>query len=570
VCRGSPEAWPESFTMSYQVLARKWRPRTFDEVTGQEHVTKTLQNAIRGERIAHAFLFSGVRGVGKTTTARILAKALNCHQGPTPDPCGECVSCLEIAAANSVDVMEIDAASNRGIDDIRELRESVRYGAARDRFKIFIIDEVHMLTKEAFNALLKTLEEPPSHVKLILATTEHHKIPVTIASRCQQYDFKPIAFGAIVDRLRLITTEESIAITDYGLRSIAAMSQGSMRDAQSTLDRVIAFAGPEISDDDVRTILGVVDDLLICSTFDAVLSANRSALISQTQELINQGIDPLNFCRRLIEHVRNLMVSKVVGWDEQLLNLPDVAKETVVEQASQLSEVDLIRFYDLLNRTEGELRWHTHPAIHLEMALVKLVELARLPMLEEVVGNLRASPSKPQPPVRPDASSHVPSSRGSGSRAAASPPVPVSQTADKGPVASMTPSASPEGAGAEESQLPEQISPERCFEHLLVAVQRENPGLHEMLLHTDSHSFSNGVLELKYAVSVQAKVVGEPDNQKLLSRLLAKIAGAECRIVVRTDSEELPNRNDPLEDPAIRDFLRVFPGKVIVQRKVEN
>ena len=203
--------------MSYQVLARKWRPQVFEEVTGQETVTKTLQNAITSGRIAHAFLFSGVRGVGKTTTARILAKALNCHDGPTPRPCGQCVSCTEIAASGSVDVLEIDAASNRRIDDVRELRESVRYGTARDRFKIFIIDEVHMLTNEAFNALLKTLEEPPAHVKLILATTEHHKIPVTITSRCQQYDFKPIPFSLILDRLALICREEGIEISDYGV-----------------------------------------------------------------------------------------------------------------------------------------------------------------------------------------------------------------------------------------------------------------------------------------------------------------------------------------------------------------
>ncbi len=333
--------------MSYQVLARKWRPQTFSEVTGQETVTRTLQNAIQSGRIAHAFLFSGIRGVGKTTTARILAKALNCHQGPTISPCGTCVSCEEIAKSGSVDVLEIDAASNRRIDDVRELRESVRYGTARDRYKIFIIDEVHMLTNEAFNALLKTLEEPPPHVKLILATTEHHKIPVTITSRCQQYHFKPISFTSIFQKLREICGEEGIQINDYALRAVASIGQGSMRDAESSLDRIIAFSGREVRDEDVRALLGLVDSSHLYRVFNCVITEDRPGLIREVQELAEQGVDPLIFCRKLVEHVRNLLVFRTTGWDDTLLNLPDDERPLVEEQASRASELDLIRFYDL-------------------------------------------------------------------------------------------------------------------------------------------------------------------------------------------------------------------------------
>jgi len=244
--------------MQYQVLARKWRPRNFHELVGQEYVSRTLLNALQSGRVAHAFLFSGPRGSGKTTTARILAKALNCYGGNAGEPCSSCVACTEIAAGNCMDVLEIDAASNRGIDEIRELKEKARYNPARDKHKIFIIDEVHMLTPEAFNALLKTLEEPPPHVVFILATTEYHKIPATILSRCQQYSFKLIQYPLILARLREIAEAEGIQISNSALEQVVFSSGGSMRDAMSALDQVIAFSGNEVRDEDVTTLLGLV------------------------------------------------------------------------------------------------------------------------------------------------------------------------------------------------------------------------------------------------------------------------------------------------------------------------
>jgi DNA polymerase-3 subunit gamma/tau len=556
--------------MSYQVLARKWRPQVFEEVTGQETVTKTLQNAITSGRIAHAFLFSGVRGVGKTTTARILAKALNCHEGPTPRPCGQCVSCTEITASASVDVLEIDAASNRRIDDVRELRESVRYGTARDRFKIFIIDEVHMLTNEAFNALLKTLEEPPPHVKLILATTEHHKIPVTITSRCQQYDFKPIPFALILDRLQLICREEGVEISDYGLRAVTSISQGSMRDAQSTLDRIIAFAGHQISDDDVRSLLGVVDDKLVSAIFDAILAADRAGLIRQTRELADQGIEPLHFCRKLVEHVRNLMVCRVAGWETKLVNLPDTEKDTILGQAGKLSEIDLIRFYDVLSRTESDLRWHLHPAIHLEMALVKLIELSRLPLLEEVIGQLQAG-----------GTAQAASGSGEPTTPAAVPTLPQARTSPASPPVAVRPVTRSVPAGPDEEYPPDDEPPfdsetsrpiGTLFDRLSAAVQ-QRPGtdrLYHSLLQAEYRRFEKGVLELK-ASSTHAKTIEE--SKVLLRDLWSKITGSDCRDVVvlgDEDSSAAASHSDPTEHPGIRSLIQKYPGKIIVQRKMEN
>ena len=542
--------------MSYLVLARKWRPQTFEEVVGQETVTTTLQNAIKSERIAHAFLFSGVRGVGKTTTARILAKALNCQEGPTPSPCGECVSCREITQANSIDVIEIDAASNTGVDNMRDLRESARYGTARDQFKIFIIDEAHMLSNAAFNALLKTLEEPPPHVKFILATTEYAKIPVTIASRCQQYDFKPIPFLLILERLKLLTQEEGIEISEDSLRAIVSVAEGSMRDAQSALDQIIAFGGKQIPDEAVRVLLGVVDERAILSLVDAVLERDAKILVEQVQELVNSGVDPRNFCRKLIHHVRNLMVCRVTGWDERLLNLPDTAKDEILKQSEQFSELDLIRFYDLLNRAENDLRWNSHPWVHLEMTLMKLIELTRLPSLEDVIAQLQLGEK-------------VGKSLPKGGSAPSGDPKTLFPAADKRPQSkdkkSSTSAAPPE---AEKTEEEEAVSENQVIAHLLSAVQTESIRLYSSLQHASRTTLENGKLLISFPQS-EAFHQGEvlrSDHQGLLSRLCAKIVGSVPEIEVQL--EEPPKEQpDPKEDPRVKTFMETFPGKVIVEKE---
>src|SRR5512136_2228572 len=289
---------------SYLVLARKWRPQLFEEVIGQRHITQTLQNAILQKRVAHAFLFTGARGVGKTSTARILAKSLNCEKGPQINPCNQCTTCHEISSGTSMDVIEIDGASNRGIDEIRELRENVRYTPAKSRHKIYIIDEVHMLTKEAFNALLKTLEEPPPHIIFIFATTEPHKLPNTILSRCQRYDFKRIPLKEIVGSLKKITEEEKVKISQRGLLSLARESDGSMRDAQSLLDQVISYAGQEIRDEDIVDVLGLVSHKILSDTMEAIANQDAGRCLEIVEEVYQYGYDAQHFCRELLHTLR--------------------------------------------------------------------------------------------------------------------------------------------------------------------------------------------------------------------------------------------------------------------------
>ena len=320
--------------MSYLVIARKWRPQTFEEVIGQPHATRTLQNAVRLDRIAHAYLFTGARGVGKTSIARILAKALNCEKGPSPTPCNQCSNCREISKGNSVDVIEIDGASNRGIDNIRELRETVRYRPAKGRYKVYIIDEVHMLTSEAFNALLKTLEEPPPHVIFIFATTEPHKIPATILSRCQRFDFRRLGLQQIVEHLKTITSQEGADFSDGVLYSIAREADGSMRDAQSLLEQLLAFSGDGLPDREILDILGVIDRQSVLKAAEAVLSGNAPACLGLIEDVYRRGIDSRRFCQHLCDHFRNLLFIAISDDRETRLDLPEDEKKLLKDQAA--------------------------------------------------------------------------------------------------------------------------------------------------------------------------------------------------------------------------------------------
>ena len=359
----SPEACLcHPYSMKYQVIARKFRPQIFEEVVGQKPIVQTLQNAIQMERIGHAYLFSGPRGVGKTTTARILAKGLNCEQGPTITPCNMCPSCQEIAAGKSIDVFEIDAASNTGVDNIRELRESAKYAAARSRYKIFIIDEVHMLSTSAFNALLKILEEPPPHVVFIMATTERHKLPATILSRCQQFIFRTISPAEIQAHLRQIADREGVKIDDRALSYIVKASEGSMRDAQSLLDQIISFSGQQVVDEDVRDVLGFIPSEILDRTLDALAARDSKELLENIGIVIDQGLNIQQYVREFIGRIRDLLVLKL-GLEEKVLGAP---KKSVLWQAraTAFSEQDLIRFFDMLLRLESELRWTSQPRFH--------------------------------------------------------------------------------------------------------------------------------------------------------------------------------------------------------------
>jgi len=397
--------------MKYQVIARKFRPQVFTEVVGQKPIVQTLQNAIQLNRIGHAYLFSGPRGVGKTTTARILAKGLNCEKGPTASPCNVCASRREIAAAQSLDVLEIDAASNTGVDNIRELRESARYAPSRDRYKIFIIDEVHMLSTSAFNALLKILEEPPPHVVFIMATTERHKLPATILSRCQQFVFRTISPADIQAHLREIADRENAKIDDQGLSYIVKAAEGSMRDAQSLLDQIISFGGQDIANEDVRDVLGFIPREILDRTIDAIADREPKELIECAGIVVNQGLNIQQYVRECIGCIRDLLLMKL-GMADTVLG-GEVEKTTMAARAERFSEQDLIRFFDLLLRLENDLRWTSQARFHLEIGLVKLAKAAHIRDIEDVIRDLRegsggsdpapapkARPSMPAPPVR--------------------------------------------------------------------------------------------------------------------------------------------------------------------------
>ena len=387
--------------MSYLVLARKWRPQVFEDVVGQRPITQTLQNAISQQRVAHAFLFTGARGVGKTSTARILAKALNCENGPQINPCNQCATCHEISAGNSMDVIEIDGASNRGIDEIRELRENVRYTPAKSRYKIYIIDEVHMLTREAFNALLKTLEEPPPHIIFVFATTESHKIPATILSRCQRYDFKRIPLKEIIGSLKRIVEEEKVQISQRGLFSIAQESEGSLRDAQSLLDQLISYGGKEIRDEDIAEVLGVIDRKILNDTIEAIAHRNTERCMEIVEHVYHYGYDLQHFCRELLQYFRNLILMKVSQQPEGLMDLPKEEFEILKKQAERFQFDQLNHLFSLLLKGEEEVAQSTFPRIMLEMTLIRMATLRPILPIDEILKKLEGLGKIEYPTVKP-------------------------------------------------------------------------------------------------------------------------------------------------------------------------
>jgi DNA polymerase III subunit gamma/tau len=376
--------------MSYQVIARKWRPQTFSDLVGQSHVTSTLANAIKNDRVAHAYIFSGARGVGKTTAARILAKAMNCAKGPTAEPCGECDSCREIAAGTSLDVIEIDAASNRGIDQIRELREMVRYAPAASRSKVVILDEAHMLTGEASNALLKTLEEPPDRVIFVMATTQPEDLGDTIRSRSQHFHFRALTFAEITGRLEEIAARENLKIEAGALAVIARMAEGSLRDALSLLEQARAYCGDVIADKEVRELLGVVPEDALNELVEAIAEGSADRALGLVHTFQKEGRNLQHFCREAIRHIRNLLIARVSGADSDLIAATADQRPALAKAAAQFTEEDLTRFFQILLQTDDDLRRKPDPRVHLEMGLLRLINAQRLAPMEELLAELRS------------------------------------------------------------------------------------------------------------------------------------------------------------------------------------
>jgi len=361
--------------MSYLVLALKYRPQIFDEVVGQEHVCETLKNGIASGKIAHAYLFSGPRGIGKTTTARILAKALNCKEGPAPQPCNKCISCIEISRGSSLDVLEIDGASNRGIDEIRALRENVKFAPVASRYKIYIIDEAHQITHDAFNALLKTLEEPPRHIVFVLATTQPEKIPPTILSRCQRFSFKLIPQKKIFDRLKYIVEKEKMEIRDEILNLIASRGEGSLRDAQSLLDQVISYSGgKEVSLEETNFILGVLPFERLVEFSDLISEHKAKDILSLIDEIAESGYDLHQFIKDLRQHFRNMLLLKVMEGDTRILELPEKDSEILLKKGEEFSKENLVRIIDRLSSTYESMKWSEQPRLVVEVDMFRLCQ----------------------------------------------------------------------------------------------------------------------------------------------------------------------------------------------------
>ena len=392
--------------MDYQVSARKYRPGTFDEVVGQSHVVQTLMNAVETKRIAHAYLFSGTRGVGKTTIARILAKALNCEKGPTGHPCNTCANCLEIAQGSSVDVMEIDGASNTSVDDVREIRENVKFSPFRGHYRVYIIDEVHMLSNSAFNALLKTLEEPPAHVVFIFATTEIHKIPATILSRCQHYNFRRIARQEIIDRLRHVAAQDGLTIEDRSFTALARASEGSMRDALSLLDQAVAFGGNAIAHADLEVLLGAVPQELVHGMIGAVLRQDSPTALAVLATLLDQGHDLKAFCADVVEYLRNLLVVSVVPSGPELRGLIEASQEDIQQLAGEAAQVTPEQLQELLtyfSQAEDSLRYSAHPRFVLEATAIRATRLLQQREPQERRAEPQATSASTPPALKPSA-----------------------------------------------------------------------------------------------------------------------------------------------------------------------
>jgi DNA polymerase III subunit gamma/tau len=591
--------------VSYQVLARKWRPQRFDEVVGQKGVTQTLRNAIATGRVAQAFVFAGARGVGKTTTARILARALNCEKGPTPDPCGVCDTCVEIAEGRDLDVLEIDAATHTGIDNVREvIIDGLQVRPARDRYKIFIIDEVHQLSNSSFNALLKSMEEPPPHVVFMMATTELHKIPETILSRAQVFELRTIGTRAIVDQLRRIADTEKVSITDEAIGLVARAAEGSMRDAQSALDQVMAFGGAEIDATTVSEVLGLVERDVLLDLLEVVANEDAARVFDVAGRLVESGHDLRHVCRELSRLVRDLMVLQV---DPARTEDPEFAIEGDGDRlrgiASRFSREDLLRAFELVAKLEQDVKVAAQPRFHLEMALLRWVHLRKLVPLTALLdglpgGGLPASalaprsvpPAPARPVARPPAgSSSAPPS--AAPPAASRPPVPPrtsfassSRPAAPGAAAPAAPPAAsagsePAGPLAPRNLLVEDVSESalaRFREAFLGEVKRSRGQADWGMVFLPARRVEVAVGSVTFVYESQPKLMAgrfealRPGLSELATSLAGRPMVVSCRVEggpavaapTAQQGEKDRLKAAALAEPAVQKLLDVFPADI--------
>ncbi|MFQ5636976.1 MAG: DNA polymerase III subunit gamma/tau [bacterium] len=572
--------------MSYLVFARKWRPMQFKDVIAQGHVTITLENAIKQERLASAYLFSGPRGVGKTTTARIFAKAINCETGPTTTPCNSCPTCHDITETHSLDVFEIDGASNRGIDEVRNLRQNLKYAASKGKHKIYIIDEVHMLTTEAFNALLKTLEEPPPNVLFIFATTEPHKVPATILSRCQRYDFRRIPLNEIVEQLQKVCSDEHVKIDEESLFLIAKKSEGCMRDGLSILDQVVSFCGQEVRSSELAELLGLIDQELFFECTHCLAEKNSGAALKLVEDVFKQGYDIGDFLNGLVEHFRNMLVLKATG---NVLHIEGgetyVAKYREVE--ASFSDSDLLRLISLASETSGQIKRSSNPKLLLEVLLLKMLKMDKsveLSQLLTLIGDLKSSSFSPESSPTSKASSEI---KTASADAPKSPEVKVQKKESKGngiqsgaiPILVEKERAVVEQP-AVENNIVSLSKIQELWPQIIDAVKSQKIHLGSFLNEGYPTAVHEGALEISFGKNNGFHISTINSNKRLIQEIISKIVGFRLQIACqRSDKDNLNElcedsmpplqqekqgeREPDLQVPILKKVIEAFDGEIV-------
>ena len=563
-------------TDSYEIIARKYRPRTFEEMVGQKALVQTLKNAVTGKRIAQAYLFSGMRGVGKTSAARILAKALNCQSGPTPTPCNQCEYCRAINEDRLTDVLEIDGASNTSVEDVRQLREGLRYKALQARYKIIIIDEVHMLSKSAFNALLKTLEEPPENTVFILATTELHKVPATIVSRCQSFEFKKISHRDIVNHLLEISKKEGISISDFGLSLIAEAAEGSLRDAQSLLDQAVAFGGLQVNDDDLKEILGTMSRDLLLEFSTAILGHQPQSIFPLVEKIIDNGYDLRFFYKELIQHFRNLLLVRSLADPRELLPLGAEDLERLTVEAGRATTEELLRCLVALQNGEAGLRYSSHPQIYLESFLIKLCHFKDLIPLKDLLEEFESRKAGLQPMAPPAAA--LPASSGPFHR-------------NPGPVLRPGPATPPPRplAGASAVSVPAKDILPKTIE----ALQKQKSSLAAILGKCQWAEVKAEDLDIKFSTEKRFSVAtpvtlelrfrpGAADlaeavlkEARLVEKTASEVSGLRVKLKVVVPEGEAPAGRErevdlALKDAGVRNFMDKLKAQVLTVERIKG
>jgi len=526
--------------MSYLVLARKYRPQTFEEVVAQKHITSTLQNAIKQKRFSHAYLFTGTRGTGKTTTARLLAKALNCEKGPTPVPCNECVHCKQITACSSLDVIEIDAASNTGVDNIRDLRESISYTPASARYKVYIIDEIHRLSGNAFDALLKTLEEPPAHVIFIFATTDPQKLPATILSRCQRYDFRRIPFRDMTAALKELAEKENIKIDDDALGLIAQKGDGSLRDAQSIFEQVIACSDQQITRETIADSLGLVDLDLLFNLTECITNKDSNTALKLVEEMFATGVDISQFIADLQEHFRKILIVCSSDNPADYLAVSDYFMEKYMTLKGKFSESDIFRIVKMLSDLQMDLKAGADPAIFLEVAILRLVKMESSVLLEDVLKKISELGESSGSSGAPDLFSSTPKSNPGNPQSSAQA---VSQ-----PVAEKIPPR-------EEDDRPDpgpqaKAATPFTWNDFVERVKSEQPILGQFLGYGELTRMNSDAVELTFLANGTAyhQHIAKRENQRILEKHMQMVFGKSLRLITKVDKSRLPENNGEVKN----------------------